>query len=76
MLMSIRASIGAFMNEHCGTIMFVGMILLIIAEVAQFIVNSSLEEELIDLVERVEVLEKMNDINGMEGETAEKSEEE
>lgn len=73
MLMDIWASIGAFMSEHCGTIMFVGMILLIVAEVAQFIVNSSLEEDLIDLVERVEALEKMN---GIVDENAENPEEE
>lgn len=58
MLMDIWSSIVAFMSEHCGIVMFVGMILLIVAEVAQFIINSSLEEEIIDLTERVELLEK------------------
>ena len=59
MLMDIWTSIGAFMDEHCGTALAVGIVLLIIAEIAQFVVNSSLEEEVIDMTERIEELEKL-----------------
>jgi len=59
MLMDIWASIGEFVGENFGIVWFVGMILVIVFEVAQFIINSSLEEEIIDLTERVEDLEKL-----------------
>ena len=59
MLMDIWASVSGFVGENFGIVWFVGMILVIVFEVAQFIINSSLEEEIIDLTERVEELEKL-----------------
>jgi len=76
MLMDIWASVGAFVCEHYEAGMIVGLILLVVAVIAQFIVNSSLEEEIIDLTERVEALEKLSGMNDMDGEITEKSEEE
>lgn len=73
MLMDIWASVGEFVCEHYEAGLTIGLGILIVAVIAQYIVNSSLEEDLIDLVDRVEALEKLN---GIVGENAENSEEE
>ena len=57
MLMDIWASIGAFVSENYAVGMVIGLILLVVLEIAQYIVNSSLEEDLIDLTERLEAIE-------------------
>jgi len=57
MLMDIWARIGAFVSEYYETGLIVGFILLAVALVAQIILNSEIESNLIDLVDRVEVLE-------------------
>jgi hypothetical protein len=62
MLMDIWAHVEEFMGANCGTAFVVGCALLIIAQITQFIVNSSLEEDIEELEERVEELEKMHGI--------------
>ena len=62
MLTDIWQSIGAFLSENCGTVLTVGIAMLIIAQITQFIINSSLEEDIEELEERVEELEKMHGI--------------
>ena len=62
MLTDIWQSIGAFLSENCGTVLTVGIVMLIIAQITQFIINSSLEEDIEELEERVEELEKMHGI--------------
>lgn len=56
--MDIWTKVGGFISEHymIGTI--VGLILLAVALFAQIAINSSLEEDLIELTERVEAVEK------------------
>ena len=66
MLMDIWASVGAFVCDHYEAGMIVGLILLVVAVIAQFIINSSLEEEIIDLTERIEFVEKKCGIEGCE----------
>lgn len=72
MLMDVLASIGAFVSENYAVGMVIGLILLVVFEIAQYIVNSSLEEDLIDLAERLEAVEKMVGIE--ENEDCEKEE--
>jgi hypothetical protein len=62
MLIDLWAELGAFLSENCGTVLTVGIVLLIIAQITQFIINSSLEEDIEELEERVEELEKMHGI--------------
>ena len=76
MLMDIWASVSGFIGENFGIVWLVGMILVIVFEIGQFIINSSLEEEIIDLTERVKDLEKLRDMDGVNGEITEKQEEE
>lgn len=77
MLTDIWQSIGAFLSENCGTVLTVGIAMLIIAQITQFIINSSLEEDIEELEERVEELEKMhgivNDIDECGDETIEEN---
>ncbi len=75
MLMDIWLTIGQFLDDHCGTVLAIGFIFLIVTEIMQYVVNSSLEEELIDLTERVEVLEKINGIVAYECEEEEQNDE-
>ncbi len=72
MLMDIWASIGAFVSENYAVGMVIGLILLVVFEIAQYIVNSSLEEDLIDLAERIEALE--NELGIVVNEDCEKEE--
>ena len=65
--MDIWGQIVGFVSVHYEAGMVVGMVLLVVAVIAQFIVNSSLEEEIIDIVERIEELEKKCGIDGCEG---------
>lgn len=57
MLTDIWAGVGEFVCEHYEAGLIVGLILLVVAVIAQFIINSSLEEEIIDLTERIEFVE-------------------
>lgn len=59
MLMDIWAEVVSFLGEHCIGCLIAGLIFVVIALIAQFIVNASLEEDLIELTERVEDLEKL-----------------
>ena len=58
MLMDIWESVGEFVCEHYDAGLIVGLAVLVVAVIAQYIINSSLEEDLIELVDRVEALEK------------------
>ena len=51
MLTDIWQSIGSFLSENCGTVLAVGIVMLIIAQITQFIINSSLEEDIEELEE-------------------------
>jgi len=73
MLTDIWANVGEFVCEHYEAGLIVGLAILIVAVIAQYIINSSLEEDLIELVDRVEALEKLS---GIVGENVENSEEE
>ena len=73
MLTDIWASVGEFVCEHYEVGLTVGLGILIVAVIAQYIINSSLEEDLIELVDRVEALEKLS---GIVDENTENSEEE
>lgn len=73
MLMDIWESVGEFVCEHYEAGLIVGLAILVVAVIAQYIINSSLEEDLIELVERVEALEKLS---GTVSEILEDSEEE
>ena len=58
MLMDIWASVGQFVCENYEVGLIVGLAIAVGAIIAQYIINSSLEEDLIELTERVEELEK------------------
>ena len=58
MLMDIWASVGEFVSENYAVGLVVGLMLLAIFEVAQFVLNSSMEAEIEELEDRVEALEK------------------
>lgn len=73
MLMDIWESIGAFVCENYVAGLLIGLAILVVAVVAQYIVNSSLEEDLIELTERIEAIEKMVGIEA--NESCEKEEE-
>ena len=73
MLTDIWAELGEFVCEHYEAVLTIGLGILIVVVIAQYIINSSLEEDLIELVDRVEALEKLN---GIVGENTENSEEE
>lgn len=73
MLIDIWESVGEFVCEHYEVGLLVGLAILVLAMIAQYVINSSLEEDLIELVDRVETLEKLS---GIVGENAENSEEE
>lgn len=74
MLMDIWAGIGAFVSENYEAGLIVGLIIVAVAAMAQYLINASLEEDLIELVERVETMEKLCGIVGEEvGSTGENS---
>lgn len=73
MIIDLWAELGEFVCEYYDLGLLVGLMIMIVAVIAQYIVNSSLEEDLIELVDRVEALEKLS---GIVGENAENSEEE
>lgn len=58
MLMDIWASVGEFVSENYAIGLVIGLILLVIFEVAQYILNSSMEADIEELMDRVEALEK------------------
>lgn len=72
MTIDLWAEFGEFICERYEAVLTVGLGILIVAVIAQYIINSSLEEDLIELVDRVEALEKLN---GIVDENTENSEE-
>lgn len=62
MIGSIWNDIGRFVCEHYEMIITVCLLLLGIEGVIQFMIISSLEEDLVEFVERVEAIEKMLDL--------------
>lgn len=58
MFMDIWASVGEFISENYAIGLVIGLILLVIFEMAQYILNSSMEAEIEELEDRVEALEK------------------
>lgn len=60
MTIDLWAEFGEFICERYEAVLTVGLAILIVAVIAQYIINSSLEEDLIELVDRVEALEKLN----------------
>lgn len=71
MLMDIWASVGEFVCKNYEVGLVIGLVIAVVAIIAQYIINSSLEEDLIELTERVEELEKkceiVNNANDSEG---------
>ena len=67
MLNDIWVSIGTFVCDHYEVGMIISMVILVAAILAQYIVNTSLEEDLIELTERVEELEIVVGIAENEG---------
>ena len=71
MLMDIWASVGEFVCEYYGLVLAIGLVILIAVVIGQHIVNSSFEEDLIELVDRVEALEKLSCTVGKDAENSE-----
>ena len=75
MLMDIWASVGEFVCENYEVGLVIGLAITVVAIIAQYIINSSLEEDLIELTERVEEMEKMLGVTvDSENETEKKEE--
>ena len=58
MLINILNDIGMFVGEYFGLFLVIGLVLLSSSLIGQIIVNSYLEEALIELTDRVEEIEK------------------
>ena len=71
MLMDIWAGIKAFVSEYYVVGLVIWFILVMVFEAAQYVINSSLEEDLIDLTERLEAVEKIVGIEANDGEEKE-----
>ena len=72
MLTDIWASIKEFVSEYYVVGLVIWFILVMVFEAAQYVINSSLEEDLIDLTERVEAIE--NELGIVVNEDCEKEE--
>lgn len=74
MLMDIWAEVGRFVCENYEAGLIVGLVIVSLSAIAQYLVNSSLEEDLIELTERIEALEEKCGIEKKEADDADISE--